>query len=179
MIKNSPLASCASVSYMQVFYAHVIFGYFCILKRVCQLLPFSNTQEGEPGSRVFCCFCILNRVNHVLEFLLPHSTVFQYLRQHTYVGSLVYYMISWQVKRYLTKQNSQRLWLSCILPGNDPFFTMVSHFWSKPLYPAHFTQNYPLCPTGLDFCLFNHLPNITRDLGWWQVTAQPEHTEHQ
>jgi hypothetical protein len=93
MIKNSPLASCASVLYMHVFYAHVIFGYFCILKRVCQLLPFSNTQEGEPDSRVFCYFCILNRVNQVLEFLLPHSTVFQYLRQHTYVGSLVYYMI--------------------------------------------------------------------------------------
>jgi hypothetical protein len=53
MIKNSPLASCASVFYIHIFYAHDILGYFCILKRVCQLLPFSHTQEGEPGSRVF------------------------------------------------------------------------------------------------------------------------------
>jgi hypothetical protein len=43
---------------------------------------------------------------------------------------------------------------SCILPGNYPILPRISHFWSKPVYPAHFTPNCPVCPTGLDFCLF-------------------------
>ena len=34
-------------------YLHDILGYFCILKGAYDSLPFSHTQEGEPGSTVF------------------------------------------------------------------------------------------------------------------------------
>jgi hypothetical protein len=45
-------------------------------------------------------------------------------------------------------------------------FTQKTQFCNKPVYPTPFTPKFPLCPTGLDFCLFTRLPNITRDLGW-------------
>jgi hypothetical protein len=32
---------------------HDILGYFCILKGAYHSLPFSHTQEGEPGSECF------------------------------------------------------------------------------------------------------------------------------
>ena len=118
MIKNSPLAPCASVSYIYIFYVHDILGYFWILKRVNQVLLFSLSQEyyGFPILKVthirlpllllhdmmhifyahdiLGYFCILKRVNQVLWFLLPHTMVFQYLRQPTYVFHCYYYMIS-------------------------------------------------------------------------------------
>ena len=49
---------------------------------------------GEPGYRVFWYFCILKRVCRSLPFLLPDTTVYQYLTQHIYVSCLFYYMIS-------------------------------------------------------------------------------------
>jgi hypothetical protein len=45
---------------MHLFYAHDILGFFCILKRVCQVLGFS----------------------------LPDTTVFQYLRRHIDIHGL-------------------------------------------------------------------------------------------
>jgi hypothetical protein len=44
------------ISIVNIFYAHNILGYFCILKRVCQVLLFLLP--------------------------LPHTMVFQYLRPH-------------------------------------------------------------------------------------------------
>ena len=52
---------------MQIFYAHDILGYFCILKKV----------------------------NQVLGFSLPDTTVFRYLTRCTYFGCLFYYMMYW------------------------------------------------------------------------------------
>ena len=52
------------------------------------------------------------------------------------------------------------------IPAEFPDFTQKTRFCSKPVYPTPFTPKFPVCPTGLDFCLFTRLPNITRDLGW-------------